>query len=62
MNPFELFWTILDYLHGGKFKNLPFFLGGVSPGLSHFREWPVQDSVFSGVWQIGIFWGGKKEG
>ena len=29
------------------------FLGVASVGLSLFRGWPVQDSIFSGIWQEG---------
>ena len=32
-----------------------------SPGFSHFRGWPVQDSVFFGIWNIEKFGGGKKD-
>ena len=38
------------------------FLGVASPGLSHSRGWPVQDSDFSGLWHIWKFGGGKKDG
>ena len=44
---------------GGKLWTLP-FLGVTSPGLCHFREWPVQKSFFlSPIWHIRKLWGGK---
>ena len=41
---------------GCKFRTLPFFWGGKS-GLSHFRGWPVQDSVLFWILAHRKIWG-----